>query len=250
MLCYGCNRPGEYIAYNETAVIPNDSLGNTFFDKPNLFTGKKWIAIGTSITWYDGMNYESGVHTGDICRGYVGDIAARKKLEVENQGINGASLGNVNSSSLINRYTSIDWSSADIATIEFGVNDYGANVAVGVASDAAGTSTFAACLKTVIEYALAQNPTLCLVICTDPDVRGTSLNNNGNTLKDYADVTIAIAEQYRLPICDWFYRSGINSLNKGDNTKDWMTIDGTHPTDKGQNRMAAMLNQIFDSLFC
>ena len=208
------------------------------------------MATGTSITWYDSKTYEYGVNTGEICRGYVGNVARRKRLIVDNQGISGSTLGNKNSSSLINRYQSLDWANTDIATIEYGVNDLGNNIPVGTASDAAGTATFAACLKTIIEYALAQNPQICLVLCTEPDVRGTSTNSNNNTLKDYSDVTIEIAAQYRLPVCDWYYHSGINALNKGDQQKDWMTCDGTHPNDAGHMRMGAMLNQVFDSLIC
>lgn len=250
MLCYGTNRPSTYAPYEKVGVIPNQSLSKAVFDKPDLFDGKKWLAIGTSITWYDGERYQSGMHEDEICRGYVGYVASRKKLITSNLGISGSSLGNINSDSLINRYTSIPWDEADIATIEYGVNDYGANVPLGTADDAAGTSTFAACFKTIIEYALAENPTLRLVICTEPDVRGDSPNTLGKTLKDYTDVTIAIARQYRLPICDWFYASGINDLDRGGREKDWMTIDGTHPTNKGHNRMAGMLNQLFDGLYC
>lgn len=250
MLCYGVNRPDTYSAFDKTLVVPNRVLGNAFFDNFEKFTGKKWIALGTSITWYDGQGYEHGVPEGTICRGYVGYVAGRKKLIVDNQGVSGSTLGNVNASSLINRYASVDWSGADIVTIEYGVNDYGYDIPVGTESDAAGTSTFSACLKTVIEYALAQNPKICLVICTDPDVRGAAPNGIGKTLQDYTDMTIAIANQYRLPICDWFYRSGINDLNRGDREKDWMTIDGTHPSNAGHNRMAAILNQVFDSLIC
>lgn len=247
MLTYGTTRPYTYSAYKEEVFILSKKLDNAYFN-PDCFSGKTWLATGTSITWYDGKKYQAGVNTGIICRGYVGNISRRKKLIVINDGINGATLGNQNSNSLINRYTSLPWSSVDIATIEFGVNDLGNSIPVGTASDAAGTTTFAACLKTVIEYALAQNPKIILIICTEPDVRGTVANSNGNTLKDYSDVTLAIAAQYRLPVCDWYYHSGINALNKGDQTKEWMTVDGTHPSDAGHQRMGAMLLQVMEGL--
>lgn len=250
MLCRGTMRPLEYAAYNPEAVVNARKLNNAYADNTSRFDRKTWMALGTSITWYDGKAYEVGIHAGELCRGYVGNVSRRKPLLINNQGINGATLGDINSNSLINRYTNLDWEHTDIATLEFGVNDLGNSVPVGTAEDAAGTTTFAACLKTVIRYALSENPQICLVICTEPDVRGTNTNNNGNTLKDYTDVTLAIAAQYRLPVCDWYYHSGINALNKGDQTKEWMTVDGTHPSDVGHNRMAAMLNQVFDSLIC
>lgn len=247
MLCYGTQRPLTYSAYEAETVIPAERIGNAYQSNPDCFTGKKWLATGTSITWYDGKIYADGDDAGDLCRGYVGNVSRRKKLLVTNEGISGSTLGDVSQYSLINRYTTLDWANSDMATIEYGVNDLGQNVPVGTASDAAGTTTFAACLKTVIEYALTQNPRLCLVICTEPDVRGNNTNNNGNTLKDYSDVTLEIAAQYRLPVCDWYYHGGFNTLTKGTNK---LTIEGTHPNNAGHMRMGAMLNQVFDSLFC
>lgn len=250
MMCIGTQRPLEYSAYEEKAVVLADGLSDAYTANRDCFVGKKWLATGTSVTWYDGKLYQNGVETGKICRGYIGNVARRKKLSVINDGINGATLGNVNSNSLINRYTSLNWSGVDIATLEFGINDFGNAVAIGTAEDAAGTDTFAACLKTVIEYALAQNPKLCLVICTEPDVRGATANSGGHYLYEYTDVTIAIAKQYRLPVCDWFYHSGINALTKGNSSLDYLTADGTHPNNDGHMRMGAMLNQLFDTLIC
>ena len=247
MLCYGTQRPLNYSAYDAETVIPADRISNAYQANPDCFTGKKWLATGTSITWYDGKIYADGEDAGDLCRGYVGNVTRRKKLLVTNEGISGSTLGDVSQYSLINRYTSLDWANSDIATIEYGVNDLGNSVPVGTAADAAGTTTFAACLKTVIEYALTQNPRLCLVICTEPDVRGNNTNSNGNTLKDYSDVTLEIAAQYRLPVCDWYYHGGFNTLTKGTNK---LTIEGTHPNNAGHMRMGAMLNQVFDSLMC
>lgn len=247
MLCYGTQRPLVYSGYNAEVVIPIDRISNAYQANQDCFTGKRWLATGTSITWYDGKIYADGEDSGDLCRGYVGNVSRRKKLLVTNEGVSGSTLGNVSQYSLINRYTTLDWANSDIATIEYGVNDLGNSVPVGTASDPAGTTTFAACLKTVIEYALTQNPRLCLVICTEPDVRGNNTNNNGNTLKDYSDVTLEIAAQYRLPVCDWYYHGGFNTLTKGTNK---LTIEGTHPNNAGHMRMGAMLNQVFDSLIC
>lgn len=250
MLCVGTKRPLAYSAYNPEPVVDADKLSDAYVANRKCFSGKKWLACGTSITWYDGKTYQAGVNTGEICRGYVGDVSRRKGLLVTNEGISGSTLANVSESSLINRYTTLDWANTDIATIEYGVNDYGHAVDVGTAEDAAGNTTFASCLKTIIEYALTQNPKICLVICTEPDVRGSAPNSGGHYLSEYTEVTLAIAKQYRLPVCDWYYQSGINALNKGSSSVDYLTADGTHPNDEGHLRMGAMLNQVFDTLIC
>lgn len=250
MLCYGTQRPATYAAYNKETVVTREKLSDSYFHI-DRFKGKKWLATGTSITWYDGKTYQAGVNTYEICRGYIGYVTRHKKLLVTNEGISGSTLALTSSdSALINRYQSLDWANTDIATLEYGVNDYGHAVDIGTENDAPGTTTFAACLKTVIEYALAQNPKICLVICTEPDVRGSTANSGGHYLYEYTDVTLAIAKQYRLPVCDWFYHSGINSLTKGNSSVDYLSADGTHPNDDGHKRMGAMLNQVFDSLIC
>ena len=249
MMCYGTQRPSVYSAYAPEYVTKDQKRDDAYFN-PDVFKKKRWLATGTSITWYDSKAYSAGLHTGEICRGYVGNVARRKKLLVTNEGISGSTLAGSASSALINRYTELDWANTDIATIEYGVNDFGNALTIGTAEDAPGTDTFAACLKTVIEYALTQNPSLCLVICTEPDVRGNTANSGGHYLYEYTDVTLAIAKQYRLPVCDWFYKSGINAVTKGTSSTDLLTADGTHPNDKGHIRMGAMLNQVFDGLIC
>lgn len=251
MVVEGCQRPLEYVPYNLEPVVNHLKFDTMYRDNADRFRGKRWIAFGTSVTYQDSKAYTEGVANGEVVRGYVGDIARRKPMIVRNSGVSGSTLAGSDTSALINRYQNYTYTDWDFVTIEYGINDFGNDVPVGTASDAAGTSTFAACLKTIIEYILNENPIIGLIICTDPDVRGATQNNNGNRLKDYADVMLEIAAQYRLPVCDWFYHSGINSITKGDgSSRYFLTQAGTHPSVYGHMRMGAMLNQVFDSLLC
>ena len=251
MVVEGTQRPLAYSAYNIEPVVNHLKLDTAYHDNADRFKGKRWLAFGTSVTYQDSKQYTEGVAVNEIVRGYVGNVARRKPMIVVNSGISGSTLGDYDSYSLINRYTDFTYTDYDFVTIEYGINDFGHDIPVGSASDAAGTTSFAACLKTIIEHILSENPIIGLIICTDPDVRGTTQNNNNNTLKEYADVALAIAEQYRLPVCDWFYHSGINSITKGDGTSRYfLTQSGTHPSVYGHMRMGAMLNQVFDSLLC
>lgn len=251
MIVEGTQRPLSYVAYNNEPVVNHQKFDTGYHDNADRFTGKRWLAFGTSVTYQDSKQYTEGVAEGEIVRGYIGDVARRKQMLVTNSGISGSTLGNYSSDSLINRYSNFTYTNYDFVTIEYGINDFGHDIPVGTSADAAGNSTFAACLKTIIEYILTANPIIGLIICTDPDVRGTTTNNNSNTLKDYADVTLEIAKQYRLPVCDWFYGSGINAITKGNGTSRYaLTQSGTHPSVYGHMRMGAMLNQVFDSLLC
>lgn len=251
MLVEGTQRPATYTPYNLEPVANHMKLDNMYQMNVDVFRGKKWLVTGTSVSYADSHVFTGGLHEDEVCRGYIGNVARRKPMIVTNEGISGSTLADTaQDSALINRYQSLNFAGYDFITIEYGINDFGRNVTVGTSSDAAGTNTFAACLKTIIEYAIAQNPKVGLIICTEPDVRGTTQNNNNNTLKDYTDVTLEIAKQYRLPVCDWYYNSGINALSKGSTSVDYLTADGTHPNNDGHMRMGAMLNQVFDSLLC
>lgn len=252
MLVEGCMRPLEYVAYNAEPVVIHNKLDIMRQINADRFRGKKWLVTGTSVSYQDSKVYTEGVAEGEIVRGYIGNVSRCKPMLIRNEGISGSTLADTTQdTALINRYQNLNMGDYDFITVEYGINDFGRNVPVGTANDASGTDTFAACLKTIIEYALAQNPIVGLIVCTEPDVRGTTTNQNGNTLKDYADVTLEIAKQYRLPVCDWFYKSGINALTRGDGTSRYfLTQSGTHPSVYGHMRMGAMLNQVFDSLLC
>lgn len=252
MLCEGMMRPLEYSPYNNEPTINHAKIDIMRQLNADRFRGKKWLVTGTSVSYQDSKVYTEGVAEGELVRGYIGNVSRCKPMLIRNEGISGSTLADTTQdTALINRYQNLNMGSYDFITVEYGINDFGRNVPVGTAEDTAGTDTFAACLKTIIEYVLAQNPIVGLIICTEPDVRGTTVNQNGNTLKDYADVTLAIAKQYRLPVCDWFYHSGINHLTRGDgSSRYYFTQAGTHPSVYGHMRMGAMLNQVFDSLLC
>lgn len=238
MLTYGACRPASYKPYEEIYSTPLNFK----------YRGVNWISCGTSITWYNSQPYQSGLHTDKLCRGYNGLISEETGIFLTNDGINGATLTDRNTSSFINRYNTIDWTAYDVATIEFAVNDNGVAAELGSPSAAANTTDFCGCLKTVIEYILTQNPTIILILCTDPDVRTLQPNTAGYNLKDYCDAIKTIADLYRLPVCDWYYRSGINPTTKGGTSLDYLTADGTHPNDKGHMRMAKLLLQTMESV--
>lgn len=58
----------------------------------------------------------------------------------------------------------------------------------------------------------------------------------------YPDSFKKIAECYALPVCDWYYESGINDITKGAYMGDDDTLPYTsHPTNSGFERMASIL---------
>lgn len=232
MLEPGSCRGKSYYQYNVESVIPYKKI----YDSPILemfdLSEKRWLSVGTSITWYNSNKYQSGINTGKLCRGYQYYVCKYTGIILDNIGISGSTLSNVNSNSFINRYADIDYEKYDVISIEYGVNDYGNNVEL---------NTFISDYKTVVEHIITNYPKIKLIICTDPDVRGENTNDNGNTLKEFSDATIEIARQYRLPLCDWYYSIGISDFTRGDSTKDYLTADGTHPNDDGHERMGRKL---------
>ena len=104
--------------------------------------GGSWIALGTSITYYDGANLPSWVISSGLTKGYVTRVTERIDFtSVTNKGGNGHYIGQTASGSNAdsdgkNAATVLpDGTSADFFTLEYGINDWGLNVPLGTMDD-------------------------------------------------------------------------------------------------------------------
>jgi lysophospholipase L1-like esterase len=230
-----------YEAYSTKNKIDESYVANDHYKtRLSRLAGKKWLAFGTSLTWYNGQVYQEGAE--GICQGYQSHVVKNAGLLLKNEGLSGSTITNVDANSLINRYTGFTYTDYDVVTIEYGgINDMGADAALGVIGDAANTTTYIGCLKTVIEYILTNSPTTKIILITSPDVNQAA-NNVPLYFKDYVDAMKAVAALYRLKVCDWFYESGINSFTKAS-----LTIDGIHMNNAGNERNGYLLLKEFEA---
>lgn len=202
-----------------------------------------WCSLGTSITWYN--NHQNGFEKG--YQGWLMDKIILKSLI--NKGVNGGTLLGL-AESLDNIV------SADIYTIEHGVNDWGRKSVVGTIDDYinnTGASTFYGAYRIIIDAIYAKNSKAVIILCTPRKSRGfngylpSSCNGelDGIKLKDYTDAVMEVARYEGLPVCDWFNRCGVNDHNLALYSID----DALHPNDLGYKQMAQLLVEQFNNIY-
>ena len=200
--------------------------------------GKKWCAIGDSIT----IRYGN----------YVDTVAKALGLEATNLGISGADARRMRLSFSGEDVTHIDYTperrqaviDADIITIYGFANDYypGAPAIGDLYNSAEGT--YAYNVKALIEAVLELNPTAKIVIigCHNiwdyyrPDIYEPVTGEN--RIADYIDMLDEIANYYGLPFIDMYHDSGINEFSA-----PYFLADGCHPTPAGYERISEILIQ-------
>lgn len=206
--------------------------------------GGTWLALGTSITWYN--DHVSSAFT----KGYQTRVMERITFSsMNNQGVNGGCIAGsgglaANANSII--------VSADYVTVEHGINDWGNGRAVGTMADFTGNTgnnTFYGAYRTVIDTIYSKNANAKIILITPR--KGYGFNGflpdhwydakNGVYLKDYADAVLEIAKYMSLPVCDWFNECNCNQSNLAGNSID----TALHPNDKGYQKMADVLVEAF-----
>ena len=214
------------------SIIPSTA----YEDSP--WKGKKWCAIGDSIT----IRYGN----------YVDTVANALGLEATNLGIDGADANRMRLSFSGENENYPDYSpsrkkavmEADLITVYGFANDYypGAPALGDVYNTEKGT--YAYNVKALIEAILELNPTAKIVIigCHNiwdyyrPDIYEPV--NGKNRIADYIEKLDEIANYYGLPFIDMYHDSGINEFS----AKKFLA-DGCHPTPEGYKRISEILIQ-------
>lgn len=234
-------------AYIPTEMLNMDAIRQILMVADNPLYGKKWCAIGDSIT----------IRSGN----YVGIIADELGMEATNLGISGAGCNIMRNSftSETNQYYTEDRKNAvinaDLITIYGCVNDWFKEVdgnkayAIGDLYGDRSESTFINMFKNLVEAVLQLNPTAQIVIIgchnsfdsSRPEiyhpVRGT------DTIAEYVDAMHKVARYYGLYFVDMYHESGINEF-----TGDMYLVDGVHPNTLGYAQISKVLKRHLLSL--
>lgn len=208
---------------------------NEFEPSDVINVAGKWVSVGTSITRQDA----------DSNNGYQTKV--RQVLNFSdfyNGGTNGAKI-----SSAVSQLVA-----GDFYTIEFGVNDWRDGTTVGTLDDNfkadTGTGTFFGSYRRLIDAIYNLNQYAKIILCTPRKAYSNPAGlwplhwwdeNHGTYLKDYADAVIEIGKWMSLPVCDWFYESGMNQ----DNLALYSVDVAVHPNAAGHQQMANLLVQTF-----
>lgn len=219
----------------------------------NGYAKPVWYAIGDSITqgFYSYMNGGTpAISTTTNCWAKI--VADKAGFSLTNYGVGGSGfVHNATVGDHLNardHIDTIDFSSADIVTIAFGINDWKGSDTFGSFNDDITTGgTVYSNMRYVIEKILTDNPECKVFIITPINASkyGNQSGNwslshtiNGKTLEDMFQLEKTVADYYGIELIDMTHQSTFNRLNC-----PVLMVDGVHPTLKGHQLMGAELAQ-------
>lgn len=196
--------------------------------------GKTFAALGDSIVW-------AGAPMLGRIRGRLGFRSYR------NLGVSGRPMADGTSAGAGTVTTALanTFTTDALVYVAAGTNDFKLNVPLGDIGELGATShsrsTFYGAYRTVIDYLLAQNPGVQIVLATplqrnSSGYSTTTTNTAGHMLRDYRAAVFALADMYSLPVVDLYALSGIS-----EKTLDRYTLDGLHPNEQGYVQMARVV---------
>lgn len=218
MSAYGTGYISETKIYkeNENLVKQNEIVN---YANDNHWAGKRWIALGTSIT----ANVPS----------YVPYLANLSSMSCTKAGNGGGTIGN--EGTIYKNIMGRDFANFDLITLEGFVNDWFTNVPLGTIGSTE-TTTFYGSLYNALIHIKESNPNATLVLITDHHTRKTdsfpafdifAKNSAGLTQQDYRDATTELCNFLGIPVIHAGEECGISYL-----TPDCY-LDQIHHTEKG-----------------
>jgi lysophospholipase L1-like esterase len=202
---------------------------------PNYLYGKKWWAVGDSITF----GARSDIDENGVRKTYATYIANRNGMVLKLDAISGRAMGvkenRTDSFCLNGYYDNCPFDYPDYITIFLGTND---TEEVGTI-DSTDINTFSGGYNKVLDYLTATYPRAKIGIIPVYDLA-----------EQRGQMTIALGEKWGVPVFNWdthsffYYRYQHNTV-KERKQKEFMYFDGTryevHPIDAGYQFMSTMI---------
>ena len=211
-------------------------------DTPLSVGNIKWCALGDSITYgyYSYMNGDTPAADVNVVDTWAYTVARTKRMALTNLAVGGTGILHAHSGEDDAGWqiaADTDFSSYDLVTIAFGVNDWKYNEVLGsFDDDFSGTpASIYAALRKTIETILASNP-ICKIVYITPInccLNGNEAGNwgisypysNNGTLEDIYDAIKTVCEYYGIEMIDMLHESCVNRVN----IKDCL-LDDVHPS--------------------
>lgn len=232
------NDNGSLMVYDSTA----QDFADTGISKSpkSVFTGKKWLVIG------DSMSYQNGVWSGtSVTKLYYNLIAAWTGLTTNVQAVSGTGYwaGSDTSTSFLDRVAALDYSDVDMITIFGSCNDWGyveSDTNLGTLGDTGNTTLYGRIYQT-LNTLITNNPYKPIgVITTLPrkTIYGTA--PTAYYVKAVKAV-VDVAEYFGLPVLDIYRKSGLRPWIRDANDKNSMFADNIHPNNAGHYVLAQQI---------
>ncbi len=184
------------------------------------WAGLSWAALGTSIT-------AQGLYTTPLASGIGATLT--------NLGVGGARIA-----AMITDQIPLIPTNAKLVTFEAGINDFPDGPVLGAVGDTT-TATFCGALYVAITNIKARSPNALIVLLTPfsadsraPTRTPTSVNAQGNTLRQFQQAIVDVAGWQGVPVVDVGRRSGQGAINATTFTTDGLhhsAAGGTHYAD-------------------
>lgn len=203
--------------------------------KSNYLYGKKWWAVGDSITY----GARSDIDQNGVRKTYATYIADRNGMDLKLDAISGRAMGikdgRTDSFCMNGYYNNCPFDYPDYITIFLGTND---TEEVGTI-DSVDINTFAGAYNKVLDYLTMTYPRTKIGIIPVY-----------NLAESRGKITIALGEKWGVPVFNWdthsffYYRYQKNTVMERKQ-KEFMHFDGTryevHPNDTGYQFMSTMI---------
>ena len=203
--------------------------------KSNYLYGKKWWAVGDSITY----GARSDIDQNGVRKTYATYIADRNGMYLKLDAISGRAMGikgdRTDSFCMDGYYNNCPFDYPDYITIFLGTND---TEEVGTI-DSVDINTFAGAYNKVLDYLTMTYPRAKIGIIPVY-----------NLAEERGKITIALGEKWGVPVFNWdthsffYYRYRKNTVMERKQ-KEFMYFDGTryevHPNDTGYQFMSTMI---------
>ena len=267
----GGENNGDENTGDENNGDENTGDGNTNDDNngepEDPFKGKTCVTFGDSITWYDGNAYTWGKEHKQIAKGFQSYMRDELGLRVINKGYSGQTMPQIMNN--LKTFSAATYKSADYLTIMSGANDERRNTPLGtIAAKGSNfnTSTYIGALQSGIEYVLAANPDIKIVLFTpivgwiyadgdfgadgrqegyaydyDKDNQPTV---DGIITEKWANAVKEVAELYGLTVCDLYndceiqYEIADREAYMNDPEPPTNKLYSLHPNTAGYRKMA------------
>lgn len=218
---------------NGTAVASWD--GYTFTGK---WKGKKWGLIGDSIT--------EANNTADTK--YYTLIANKTGISTLNLAVSGSGYAKKADSNeaFTNQITGVT-NDCDVVTVFGSGNDNSSGLSLGNITDS-GTSTLCGCVNAVIDYMIANHPTIAFGIITPTPWENWEPSDNLYWMAEYAEAIVNICNRRGVPCLDLYHCSNLHPSDASFNTLAFSNADGTHPNNVGHAIIAPRIQAFLDTL--
>ena len=206
--------------------------------------GKKWVAMGDSLT-------ENNV---TASKKYHTLIAEETGIEVLNYGKSGTGYGKtytwdgVTSENFCDRVLTLENVDCDVITIFGSFNDM--SLELGTADDT-GTDTLGGYMNTTFDRLYSVKPFVSVgVILPTPWWGRTPLGSTENERQAiaYCDLLLEICRRRSIPVLDLFHNSNFHPNEENFRNEFFYQADGTHPNNKGHQKIAPMVLQFLKEI--